>query len=296
MKKTLRKLILAALATNMALVALPVASAWAEASQTSTEESSEVTNEETAADTTADANETGHPLAAVLTAESSENLALLTAFEAYQQVASQFVVQDLAASDIEGSSYQEVKDQFKPAAELEEFELSDTEMYLSYVFEDEEISEATGANRAAELILYFSDDVLTYIGIASLDMDLYVQDVLPEEEIETWIVDQVTIETVAERQTRIMGLSEMVYDGMTYHMLFLPTVSIEEEVYGDFMVIADGAVYDSYPLVIDEASESPQTTMLNLFNNFFGFSGEEDATEESTEETTEEITSEDSAE
>ena len=129
MKKTLRKLILAALATNMALVALPVASAWAEASQTSTEESSEVINEETAADTTADANETGHPLAAVLTAESSENLALLTAFEAYQQVASQFVVQDLAASDIEGSSYQEVKDQFKPAAELEEFELSDTEMY-----------------------------------------------------------------------------------------------------------------------------------------------------------------------
>ena len=101
---------------------------------------------------------------------------------------------------------------------------------------------------------------------------------------------------MAERQTRIMGLSEMVYDGMTYHMLFLPTVSIEEEVYGDFMVIADGAVYDSYPLVIDEASESPQTTMLNLFNNFFGFSGEEDATEESTEETTEEITSEDSAE
>lgn len=310
MKKSLKRLVVAALATNMALVALPVASAWAQDTEETTEEVSEETTEETTEETseaaseetseTADAEtaaETGHSLTGVLTETSAENLALLDAYAAYQQALTQFTLQDVAVEEVNGTTYQEVIDGFETSVEAEEFELSETEKYLSYTFEIDEVSDATGENKAAELILYFSNDTLMYIGIATLDMEIYPEDVLAEEEIETWIADQVNVQTVADRQTRIMGLSEMVFEGVTYHMVFLPTISSEEEVFGDFMVISEDAVYDSYPLGIEEAIESPQTTMLNLFSSFFGFTeeevpAEEETTEETTEETSEEVPAE----
>lgn len=314
MKKTLKKLVVAALATNLALVAIPVSQAWAQDTEETTEEvSEEVTDESAEESTDGEAEESsseettevadteaGHALEGVLTEASAENLALLDAYAAYQDALGQFTLQDVAATDVSGTAYQEVLDTFDPGVEAQEFELSETEKYISYTFEIDEISEATGENKASELILYFSNDTLMYIGIATLDMEIYPEDVLAEEEIETWIADQVDIQTVADRQTRIMGLSEMIYDGVTYHMVFLPTLGAEDEMFGDYMVISEGVVYDSYPLGIEEAIESPQTTMLNLYSNFFGFSGEEEApTDEETneeapadEETTDEETTE----
>lgn len=297
MKKTLKKLVVAALATNMALVALPVTSIWAQDTEDTTEEVSEEATEETTEETT---EEDGHPLVGVLTEASAENLALLDAYDAYQQALNQFTIQDVAVADVNGSSYQEVLDGFETSVEAEEFELSETEKYLSYTFEIDEVSVATDENKASELILYFSNDTLMYAGIATLDMEIYPEDVLSEDEIETWIADQVDIKTVADRQTRIMGLSEMVYEGITYHMVFLPTISSDDEIFGDYMIIAEDAVYDSYPLGIEEAIESPQTTMLNLFSSFFGFTEEEvpaeDASEETLETPAEEETTEESIE
>ena len=63
MKKTLKKLVVAVLATNMALVALPVASVWAQESEETTEEVSEETtdasSEATSEESTEEA-EAGH--------------------------------------------------------------------------------------------------------------------------------------------------------------------------------------------------------------------------------------------
>lgn len=314
MKKTLKKLVVAVLATNMALVALPVASVWAQESEETTEEVSEETtdasSEATSEESTEEA-EAGHALKDVLTETSAENLALLKAYEEYQKVLEQFTIQDVAATDVTGSTYQEVVDGFETSVEAEVFELNETDKYLSYTYEIDEVSEATDENKAAELIVYFSNDTLLYVGVATLDMEIYPEDVLLEDEIETWIADQVDIKTVADRQTRIMGLSEMTYEGITYHMVFLPTINVENEYFGDFMLIAEGTVFDSYPLGINEAIESPQTTMLNLFSDFFGFTTEEEvpteevpaeeeeevpAEESTTEETSEEVVEEESAE
>ena len=313
MKKTLKKLVVAVLATNMALVALPVASVWAQESEETTEEVSEETtdasSEATSEESTEEA-EAGHALKDVLTETSAENLALLKAYEEYQKVLEQFTIQDVAATDVTGSTYQEVVDGFETSVEAEVFELNETDKYLSYTYEIDEVSEATDENKAAELIVYFSNDTLLYVGVATLDMEIYPEDVLLEDEIETWIADQVDIKTVADRQTRIMGLSEMTYEGITYHMVFLPTINVENEYFGDFMLIAEGTVFDSYPLGINEAIESHQTTMLNLFSDFFGFTTEEEvpteevsaeeeevpAEESTTEETSEEVVEEESAE
>lgn len=251
MKKTLKKLVVAVLATNMALVALPVASVWAQESEETTEEVSEETtdasSEATSEESTEEA-EAGHALKDVLTETSAENLALLKAYEEYQKVLEQFTIQDVAATDVTGSTYQEVVDGFETSVEAEVFELNETDKYLSYTYEIDEVSEATDENKAAELIVYFSNDTLLYVGVATLDMEIYPEDVLLEDEIETWIADQVDIKTVADRQTRIMGLSEMTYEGITYHMVFLPTINVENEYFGDFMLIAEGTVFDSYPL------------------------------------------------
>lgn len=317
MKKSLKKLVVAVLATNMALVALPAASIWAQDSEETTEEVSEETSDassdvstEEATDEATEEAEAGHALKDVLTETTAENLALLTAYEEYQKVITQFTIQDVAVTDVMGSTYQEVVDGFETSVEAEVFDLNDTDKYLSYTYEINEVSEATNENKAAELIIYFSNDTLMYVGVATLDMEIYPEDVLLEEEIETWIADQVDIKTVADRQTRIMGLSEMTYEGITYHMLFLPTISPEDEYFGDYMIIAEGTVFDSYPLGINEAIESPQTTMLNLFSDFFGFTTEEEvpteeelpaeeevpAEESTTEETSEEPVEEESAE
>ena len=301
MKKTLQKLVVTALTTNLLLVAIPTIAVWAQDGEESTEEVAETATEEEASEeeTTEEEGSTeGHALKDVLVEETAENLALLDAFADYQKVIEQFSIQDLNESDIVGSSFDEVVENFDAQVEPEVFDLSETEKYLSYTYEIDEISSVTEENKAAELILYFSDDTLLYVGIATLDMELYPEDVLPEEEIETWIADQVDIQTITDRQPRIMGLSEMVFDGNPYHMVFLPTITAENEVFGDFTIISEGIVFDSYPLGIEEAIESPQTTMLSLFSDFFGLGAEEEETpveEESLEEeTTEE--SEESAE
>ena len=299
MKKTLQKLVVTALTTNLLLVAIPTTAVWAQDGEESTEEVAETATEEEASEeeTTEETTEEevateGHALKDVLVEATAENLALLDAFADYQKVIEQFSIQDLNVSDVVGSSFDEVVDNFDGQVEPEVFDLSENEKYLSYTYEIDEISSVTEENKAAELILYFSDDTLLYVGIATLDMELYPEDVLSEEEIETWIADQVDIQTVADRQTRIMGLSEMVFDGIPYHMVFLPTITAENEVFGDFMIISEGAVFDSYPLGIEEAIESPQTTMLSLFSDFFGFGAETEETpveeEPAEEETTEE--------
>ena len=298
MKKTLQKLVVTALTTNLLLVAIPTTAVWAQDGEESTEEVAETATEEEASEeeTTEEEGSTeGHALKDVLVEETAENLALLDAFADYQKVIEQFSIQDLNESDIVGSSFDEVVENFDAQVEPEVFDLSETEKYLSYTYEIDEISSVTEENKAAELILYFSDDTLLYVGIATLDMELYPEDVLPEEEIETWIADQVDIQTITDRQPRIMGLSEMVFDGNPYHMVFLPTITAENEVYGDFTIISEGIVFDSYPLGIEEAIESPQTTMLSLFSDFFGLGAEEEETPV-VEESLEEETTEESAE
>lgn len=207
-----------------------------------------------------------NPLGEIVTEESVHNEALMMAFEEYKKVIDQFEIQDVFAQELTGSSSQDILDNFDTSVEHSLVEMSDTEFYISYIYSSEETSQTTGGPKQAELLLYFIDDVLYYVGTATLDMELYTEDLTEEEAVTSWVEDAADIQTVIDYQPHVMGVSQMNFDGVDYYQLFLPTgTTATEDLTSDFVLIQDTLVLDANRMPMTEAIKSPQTEMLTIY-------------------------------
>lgn len=224
------------------------------------------TDESTDAESEPEGQVSTNPLGEVVTEESVHNKALMTAFEEYKKLVDQFELQDVLSEEVTGATSQEVIDNFETDVEHTQVEMSETEFYISYIYSSDEISPTTDGPKQAELLLYFVNDILYYVGTATLDMELYNEDLSEEEEVARWVEEEADIQTVIDYQPHVMGVSQMLMGGKDYYQLFMPVgTTATEDLNSDFVLIEDDKVLDAYRMPMTDAIQSPQTEMLSVY-------------------------------
>lgn len=97
-------------------------------------------------------------------------------------------------------------------------------------------------------------------------MELYNEDLSDEEEVARWVEEEADIQTVIDYQPHIMGVSQMLFDGVDYYQMFMPVGTVAtEDLNSDFVLIENDKVLDAYRMPMTDAIESPQTEMLSLY-------------------------------
>lgn len=220
----------------------------------------------------------------LLTEETAESEALLQAYDDYKKVLDAYQLQDVALEEVTGSSLEEVES-FEAAVEGEYFELSGTEGYLSYIYESDSWHNE-GETTEAELILYFVDGVLYYTGVAAIEMNVTSAEVVTDAEIQGWVDEQVPFSTIVETAPRVVGVSKMLFDRSDYYQVLIPTGDSLEELLGDFMLIHEDKVLNSFPIEISAALDQPQSQMIGLYAEYFFPSEESELESEVSEEET----------
>jgi len=145
--------------------------------------------------------------------------------------------------------------------------LSEDESYLSYMYEVE-------TDMTAELLLYFVDEELYYIGLTNLDVNIDMAEFVPDADIQLWVDDKIPVENLAMEEFRVIGISQMRYNDLVYYMLMIPTGDSEDAVNADFTIIVDNQIYQSYMLEFYQTLEAPQDNMIQFFAYFLGVTDE----------------------
>lgn len=202
-----------------------------------------------------------------ITEDRVQNPSFIQAFEDYKAAVELFTPHDVYFEDSVGSSLTEVQDTFVAAVEGEFFTLSEDESYLSYMYEVE-------TDMTAELLLYFVNEELYYIGLSNLDVNIDMEEFVPDADIQSWVDDKISTEDLAMEELRVIGISQMRYNDLVYYMLMIPTGDSEDALNIDFTIIVDNYIYQSYMLEFYQTLEAPQDNMIQFFAYFLGVTDE----------------------
>lgn len=211
-----------------------------------------------------------HHLDPLITEETVENDALWAAYQDFKRGIDQFTLHDKASTEVTGTSLSEVQG-FEAAVEGSYFNLNETESYLSFMYTSETtVNVNDNLPVVAELVFFFIDEELYYTGIASLDLVINNEQLLPMERDQEWLDETNSLELMIEEQPRVFGLSQMVFDSEPYYQVLLPQGETTEEMFAQFMYIHQEDIIFGFRIELEEILGSPQGAMKDLFNDLAG--------------------------
>lgn len=202
-----------------------------------------------------------------VTEDRVQNPSFMEAYKDYQTAVALFTPHDVYFEDSVGTSLTEVQDTFEASVEGEFYTLSEDESYLSYLYEVE-------PDMVAELLLYFVNEEIYYIGLSNLDVTIDMEEFVPDADIQAWVDDKIPAADLANEDIRIIGISQMRYNDLVYYMMLIPTGDSEEAMNVDHTIVVNDSVYQSYWLNFDQSLEAPQDNMIQFFAYFFGVTDE----------------------
>ncbi|MGO4939941.1 hypothetical protein ACTQ45_07935 [Fundicoccus sp. Sow4_D5] len=220
------------------------------------------------------AAETEHYLDPLITEETIENDAIWAAYQDYKRGIEQFNLHDMASEEVTGTSLSEVEE-FEAAVEPTFHHLSETESYLSYMYESETTNNPNDDQPVlGELLFYFIDEELYYTGIGSLDLVINNDQLLPMGLDQEWLDTKNSYHLMVEFGPRVFGLSQMVYQGEDYYQVLLPQGETTEQMYAQFIYIYQDHAIFGYQIELEEILDSPQGAMKDLFVELTGLLNE----------------------
>lgn len=202
-----------------------------------------------------------------VTEENIQNPSFIEAYKDYQTAVALFTPHDIYFEDSVGSSLTEVQDTFEASVEGEFYTLSEDESYLSYLYEVEE-------DMVAELLLYFVNEEIYYIGLSNLNVNIDMEEFVPDADIQAWVDEKIPAADLLNEDIRVIGISQMRYNDLVYYMMLIPTGDTEDALNVDHTIVVDDSVYQSYWLNFDQSLEAPQDNMIQFFAYFFGVTDE----------------------
>lgn len=220
------------------------------------------------------AEDVAHYLDPLVTEETIENDALWAAYQDYKKGMEEFTLHDMASDEVSGSPFSEVE-LFEAAVEPTFHQLSDSETFLSYMYESETTTNPNDDQAVlGELLFYFIDDELYYAGIGSLDLVINNEQLLPMGLDQEWLDAQDSYDLMIDFAPRIFALSQMLYDGDSYYQVLLPQGESTQEMYAQFIYIHKDRAVFGYQIELEEILSSPQGAMKDLFNELTGLLAE----------------------
>lgn len=147
------------------------------------------------------------------------------------------------------------------------YELNEDESYLVYEYDYDD-------GLYADLLFYFIDQELYYIGLADPMVNPEGQQMIHEDEIAYWVEQELLVEDLVGEEFNITGLAQMYYGGVDYHLLTIPTTNDAEEILMSYVFFYEDTAYSFFTYDYFDALDQPHNVMLRFFAYFFDVTDE----------------------
>lgn len=208
---------------------------------------------------------TSHNFQELITADRLQNDTFIAAYEEYKQAVDQFALHDIYDDSTAGSTVSDVQEGFESSVNGSYHTLTDSEAYLSYLYTVEDVN-------YAEILFYYVNDELYYIGLTNLQVDIDLSEFVPNDTMQAWVDGNGTLDDLANESFRIAGISEVLFNGWTYYMMMIPTGDDPENLNIDYLIIIGDSIYESYMLDFYYSFNAPQDNMIQYFAYYLGIS------------------------
>ena len=202
---------------------------------------------------------------------ATENSAFRVGLDVYWQFLENDAIQirDIAELDSVGSSKEEVLSRIETEVEPDYYEQTEETGYLLYVF-DVPAEDTTGRNHLAELIVFFTDDCLEYIGLSSVTMNFDASSVLAETDAIAYSEPGTMLDSVLALKPVFVGISHNRFKGETYMTLSYPSFAGFDDIMYEFTLFnqAEEVIYN-YIVNNSSRSEQPSTYLMTLSQEYF---------------------------
>lgn len=175
--------------------------------------------------------------------EYVNNDALLIAYEAFKQVVDTVELTDQATLDFNGATPEEVIEQIDVGVEPERESDDLGNTILRYYFQGEEDNLITGDPARSEMMLFFHQDALEYVGVITPDFDMSKEGVPDIETVNRW----------SESLTPYSELVEILEASENQPILGFATIKLSDAYYPQLVLTAN-----------DPEKENPEMLMIAL--------------------------------
>lgn len=202
---------------------------------------------------------------------ATENPAFRVGLEVYWQFLENDAIQirDITELDGTGSSQEEVLARIETEVAPDYYEQNEETGYLLYVF-DVPAGDNTGHNHLAELIVFFTDDQLEYIGLSSVTMNFNAANVIAETDAIAYSEPGTSLESVLSLNPVFVGIGHNRFKGETYTTLSYPSFAGFDDIMYEFTLFnqAEEVIYN-YIVNNSSRSEQPSTYLMTLSQEYF---------------------------
>lgn len=215
------------------------------------------------------------PLSDLMTTENVGNPQFFNVWYAYLQVLERFEFRDLGSEELTGSLISEVASDFDIGVPfIRKEQPNDALSVLIYEFKDEgdiPLEEV----EIAELLLYFVDDLLVYVGISNRTSHATVERLLADVQVELFDKGAATVQDIGAANPIILGMGYMQQLDQPISVVTVPSGTSLTDANVEFYYIQDGKVQGTETLAFKEAAADLPTTMFLNLGNFFNRAAQE---------------------
>lgn len=215
--------------------------------------------------------DTHQTLRDALATYATENPAFQEGLEVYWQFleTTPLKIRDITELDGKGSSMEEVLEHIETTVKPEQYSQNDQESYLLYVF-DVPAGDNTSHHHMAEIIVYFTDDHLEYVGLSSVTMNFDAKKVLSEEAAIAASEPGTKFEALVSLEPVFVGVSHSRFKGETYTSLSFPSFAGFDDLMYEFSLF-NQQYQVVYNFIVNTSSrtEQPSSYLFNLSQEYY---------------------------
>ncbi|MGO4938335.1 hypothetical protein ACTQ54_12155 [Fundicoccus sp. Sow4_H7] len=306
MKKMMKRMVASFTAVSLLIAQAPVAimaqteseedasteTVIEEAASEETDEASVELTEETTEEAEATEEANAHPFDDLIANGNLMDNILADIYEDFKTIMEQVQIHDVGLWTGEGTTIDEAEGLLD--REFIRETVVEGEEYVSYRYYNEGM-EGDDAGLIAEIMLYFIEGNLVYVGVIPISHTVEPYQVLPESEIENMYDSGSTLEEFIALDPLVSSFAQSYYNGKPVYIITTASGETMDEIQAEIFIFSDETFEMSYYLPYLEAIEFLNQTMLEVaFQHFysqglvFGQEAEESTEEAATEETVEE--------
>lgn len=223
------------------------------------------------------------PLNKLITDTQINNEQLLYAWEGYLQAIDQLEFRDLASEDLIGSLIEDVETSFDIGIVPERLDAPNGVLSLLFYEFTEKENRPFNTSEAAELTLYFVDDLLAFAGVVNLTNGATEERLLTAEQIKNIASGTTLVQELVEANPLVLGVGYMVQSQQPRSVVALLSGDSVSNAIVNFLYIREDVIRGIDSIPFEEASTNLPIDMFYNLGDFFNAEASEIQENESVE-------------
>ncbi|UUX33708.1 hypothetical protein [Fundicoccus culcitae] len=264
MKKTLKQLIVSMLSVSLIITQTPVAIL------AQTESESEATSETT--EEVTDEAELTHPFDELIANGNLMDDILIEVYDDFKYAIDRVQIHDVALWTGEGTTIEELEGLLEIDQSVFREALGEDEEYISYRYYKEGMEDQV-EGLTAELMFYFVEGNLIYVGVIPISHVVEPEQLLPEADIEAMYNQTTTLDDFIALNPIVSSFAQSYYEGQPMYLINTASGEFMDEIQAEMFIFRDDVFEMSYYLPYVRAIEYLNQSMLQVFIQHFNSLG-----------------------